>query len=157
MQYKIKKNSVIIYSSARREGNTSAHANSYAEQNDIRVICLDDYKIPPYCYSKNYKNDDFYTVFESLLDYEHWIFASPVYWYNTTVQMKSFIDRITDYMDDENLKPKLRALRTKEFSLLSNASSFEAPDAFVQMFKQTFGYLGMRFVSHSHKNTQSAA
>ena len=59
MQQKLKRSTVIIYSSARKNGNTQAHANSFAEQNDVRIICLDDYKIAPYCYSKNYKNDDF--------------------------------------------------------------------------------------------------
>ncbi|AQQ01369.1 FMN reductase [Pseudoalteromonas aliena] len=156
MQQKLNRSTVIIYSSARKNGNTSAHVNSFAEQNDVRVVCLDDYKISPYCYNKNYTNDDFYQLFESLLNYDHWVFASPVYWYNTTIQIKAFIDRITDYMDDEHLKPRLRLLRSKDFSLLSNASSIEAPEVFVQMFKQTFNYLGMSFVSHQHKNTQSA-
>ena len=152
MQQKLKYSTVIIYSSARKNGNTTAHVNSFVEQNDVRVICLDDYKIAPYCYDKKHKDDDFYTVFESLLNYEHWVFASPVYWYNTTVQMKSFIDRITDYMDDESLKPKLRTLRKKQFSILSNASSVEAPDIFIDLFKRTFNYLGMTFLNHSHKS-----
>ncbi|WP_413402961.1 flavodoxin family protein [Pseudoalteromonas sp. KJ71-7] len=157
MQQKLNRSTVIIYSSARQNGNTKSHVMGFAEQNDVRVICLDDYKIAPYCYNKTYKNDDFYTVFEALLKYQHWVFASPVYWYNTTVQLKAFIDRITDYMDDESLKPKLRALRDKDFSLLSNGSSPEAPEVFIQMFKQTFGYLGMQFLNHHHKNTQKAA
>lgn len=91
MQQKLERSTVIIYSSARKNGNTQAHVNGFAEQNAVRVICLDDYKIAPYCYSKNYKNDDFYAVFEALLTYDHWVFASPVYWYSTTVQMKLFI------------------------------------------------------------------
>ena len=103
-----------------------------------------------YRYDKQYHNDDFYNLFEVLLRYEHWVFASPVYWYNTTPKMKAFIDRITDYMDDEALKPKLRTLRQKQFSLLSNAASPSAPDAFIDMFKHTFNYLGMTFKAHSH-------
>jgi len=120
MQQKLERSTVIIYSSARRNGNAQAHVNGFAEQNNVRVICLDDYKIAPYSYSKNYKSDDFYAVFEALLKYDHWVFASSVYWYSATAQMKLFIDRITDYMDDEVLKPKLRMLRSKHFSVLSN-------------------------------------
>jgi multimeric flavodoxin WrbA len=157
MQQKLERSTVIIYSSARKNGNTQAHVNGFAEQNNVRVICLDDYKIAPYCYNKNYKNDDFYAVFEALLTYDHWVFASPVYWYSTTVQMKLFIDRITDYMDDEALKPKLRGLRSKHFSVLSNASSSEAPACFVEQFKNTFSYLGMQFINHNHKSTQKVA
>ncbi|MGB1264000.1 MAG: FMN reductase, partial [Cognaticolwellia sp.] len=73
-----------------------------------------------------------------------------IYWYNTTPQMKAFMDRITDYMDDETLKPKLRTLRQKQFSILSNAASPSAPDAFLDMFKHTFNYLGMTFKTHAH-------
>lgn len=151
MQPKFNRSTVIIYSSARKNGNTKSHVMSFAEQNRVDVVCLDDYKITPYCYSKNYKDDDFYKVFESLLKYQHWVFASPVYWYNTTVQFKAFMDRMTDYMDDENVRPKLRELRDKDFSLLSNSASLQTPDTLVQIFRQTFSYLGMQFISHHHK------
>ena len=106
--------------------------------------------ISPYRYDKQYQGDDFYTLFEQLLSFDHWVIASPVYWYSTTSQMKAFMDRITDYMDDETLKPKLRTLRQKQFSLLSNAASPSAPAAFLDMFKHTFNYLGMTFKAHSH-------
>jgi multimeric flavodoxin WrbA len=150
MQHKLKPNTVIIYSSARENGNTYAQVKTYARQHDTELVCLDAYNIAPYRYEKNYTNDDFNTVFEKLLAYPHWVFASPVYWYSCTAQMKVFIDRITDYMDDEALAPKLRTLREKQFSLLSNASSERAPAAFTDMFKNTFGYLGMTFKNHSH-------
>ncbi|MGO2128199.1 MAG: flavodoxin family protein [Pseudoalteromonas prydzensis] len=150
MQEKSAHNTVIIYSSGRKNGNTTAQANAYSKQQSGIVFCLDDYVISPYRYDKQYKNDDFYNLFEVLLRYDHWVFASPVYWYNTTPQMKAFMDRITDYMDDEALKPKLRTLRQKQFSLLSNATSPSAPDAFIAMFKHTFNYLGMTFKAHSH-------
>jgi len=136
MQEKSTHNIAIIYSSGRKNGNTTAQVNAYSKQQSGIVFCLDDYVISPYRYDKQYKNDDFYNLFEVLLRYEHWVFASPVYWYNTTPQMKAFMDRITDYMDDEALKPKLRTLRQKQFSLLSNATSPTAPDAFIDMFKQ---------------------
>ncbi|KPM77482.1 MULTISPECIES: flavodoxin family protein [Pseudoalteromonas] len=150
MQQKPITNTVIIYSSARKKGNTSLQVNEYKAQYGGDVVCLDDYVISPYCYDKQYKNDDFYAVFEALLNYQHWVLASPVYWYNTTPQFKAFLDRITDYMDDETLRTKLRTLREKQFSLLSNAGSAHAPNAFIEMFKNTFNYLGMTFKAHQH-------
>ena len=100
MQEKSAHNIAIIYSSGRKNGNTTAQVNAYSKQQSGIIFCLDDYVISPYRYDKQYHNDDFYNLFEVLLRYEHWVFASPVYWYNTTPQMKAFIDRITDYMDD---------------------------------------------------------
>ena len=150
MQDKSNNNTDIIFSSARKTGNTSSQVSEYLQKEGGQGFCLDDFVISPYLYDKNYPEDDFYTLFEQLLSFEHWVIASPIYWYNTTPQMKAFMDRITDYMDDEALKPKLRKLRTKQFSLLSNAASPEAPDAFLDMFKHTFNYLGMTFKAHSH-------
>ena len=150
MQQKTTTNTVIIYSSARKTGNTSLQVNDYKAQYGGDLVCLDDYVISPYCYDKQYKNDDFYAVFEALLNYQHWVLASPVYWYNTTPQFKAFLDRITDYMDDETLRPKLRTLREKQFSLLSNAGAAQAPNAFIEMFKNTFNYVGMTFKAHPH-------
>lgn len=150
MQDKSNHNTAIIFSSARKVGNTSLQVNEYVALKGGQCFCLDDYVISPYSYDKQYLKDDFYTLFEQLLSFDHWVIASPIYWYNTTPQMKAFMDRITDYMDDETLKPKLRTLRQKQFSILSNAASPSAPAAFLDMFKHTFNYLGMTFKAHSH-------
>lgn len=150
MQDKSTNTTAIIFSSARKSGNTSTQVNNYIAKEGGQGFCIDDFVISPYRYDKNYPEDDFYTLFEQLLTFEHWVIASPIYWYNTTPQMKAFMDRITDYMDDEALQPKLRTLRQKQFSLLSNATSASAPGAFIAMFKHTFNYLGMTFIAHSH-------
>lgn len=150
MQEKLINNTAVIYSSARKIGNTSLQVSDYLAQQEGQSFCLDDYAILPYRHDKQYKEDDFYILFEELLSFDHWVLASPVYWYSMTSQFKIFIDRITDYMDDEALKTKLRTLRQKQFSLLSNAASPSAPDAFIDMFKHTFNYLGMTFQSHQH-------
>ena len=144
-------NTIVIYSSARINGNTTQQVGEYVEQAPGPVVYLDEFKILPYRYDQQYESDDFYTLFEKLLGYQHWVIASPVYWYSTTSQMKLFLDRITDYMDQEVLKPKLRQLRSKQFSLMSNSIMATAPDAFVDMFKHTFTYLGMEFVEHHHQ------
>lgn len=141
---------VIIYTSARKQGNTARQVEGLVEQSRSEVVYLEDYSILPYRYDNAYENDDFYELFDGLLKYDHWVLVSPVYWYSTTSHMKLFIDRITDYMDVESLKPKLRSLRTKRFSLFSNSIKETAPDAFIDMFRHTFTYLGMTFVSHEH-------
>lgn len=146
-----KESTVVIYSSARTQGNTAQQAKQYAATHGTETVFLDQYTIQNYRYDKQYSADDFYTLFEQLLEFDHWVLASPVYWYSTTSQMKSFIDRITDYMDDDSLQPQLRMLRAKRFSVLSNSIKEEAPDAFIDMFRQTFSYLGMEFVQHSHQ------
>ena len=141
---------VIIFSSARSQGNTRQAADTLARHLDAQFIDLDAYQINPYRYDIREQSDDFRALITRLLEFDHWVFASPVYWYNTTPQFKAFLDRITDYMDDDALRPKLRTLREKQFSLLSNAGSAHAPNAFIEMFKNTFNYLGMTFKAHQH-------
>ncbi|WP_462159674.1 flavodoxin family protein [Pseudoalteromonas sp. GB56] len=141
---------IIIFSSARRKGNTYTAAKTLASRLGAQTLYLDDYKINAYDYEAVQHNDDFTELMEQLLKFEHWVFASPVYWYNTTIDIKNFFDRITDYMNDEQLQPQLRQLRKKHMSVLSTSNAIEGVDAFVAPFKLTANYLGMSFKTHYH-------
>ncbi|MCG7534227.1 NAD(P)H-dependent oxidoreductase [Pseudoalteromonas sp. OOF1S-7] len=135
--------SIILYSSSNKQGNTAQSAQQLAQLLQAETLYLDDYEIKDYCYNHSNSEDDFRALFRSLLDYDHLVFASPVYWYAITPRMKAFFDRITDFMDDETLKPELRKLRTKEFSILSNSIHETAPTCFTEMIQKTCEYLGM--------------
>lgn len=141
---------VIIFSSARPDGNTRQAAETLAGKLDARVIVLNDYRINPYRYDLSDQADDFRPLVTELLAFKHWVFASPVYWYNTTPQMKAFFDRLTEYMDQPELREQLRQLRRKQASLLSTSYTKHAPHAFVDPFIHTVNYLGMEFVHHYH-------
>ncbi|MBS3797895.1 NAD(P)H-dependent oxidoreductase [Pseudoalteromonas sp. BDTF-M6] len=145
---------IIIFSSARRHGNTYKAARTLARRLDTYILFLDDFRIKNYCYEineyKEIEEDDFRTLIAKLITFEHWVFASPVYWYNTTPQLKNFFDRLTDYMNEEELRPQLRLLRKKHMSLLSTSNVELGLDAFAAPFKLSAEYLGMRFLSHYH-------
>ncbi|MEO2279594.1 flavodoxin family protein [Pseudoalteromonas pernae] len=147
---------IIIFSSARRTGNTSIAAQTLAEKLKAEILFLDDYQINAYDYEVSEHKDDFTEVMGILLQFEHWVFASPVYWYNTTAQIKTFFDRITDYMDDETLQLQLRQLRNKRMSVLSTSNVLQGVDAFVAPFKLTAEYLGMTFKYHFHSLATSS-
>ena len=124
---------IVIYSSANPAGNTFQSATKIAQQYEAQLIYLDRYNIGEYCYQHSNSGDDFINLFRWILSFDHIVFASPVYWYAVTPRMKAFIDRITDFMDIESLQPELRALRDKQFSLLSTSNQRSAkgvyPDA----------------------------
>ncbi|WP_105254445.1 flavodoxin family protein [Pseudoalteromonas sp. T1lg75] len=145
---------IIIFSSARRHGNTYKAARTLARRLDTYILFLDDFRIKNYCYEineyKEIEEDDFRALIAKLLTFEHWVFASPVYWYNTTPQLKNFFDRLTDYMNEEELRPQLRLLRNKHMSLLSTSNVELGLDAFAAPFKLSAEYLGMRFITHYH-------
>ncbi|GEK11752.1 flavodoxin family protein [Pseudoalteromonas sp. McH1-7] len=141
---------IVIYSSSNPNGNTYQSAKALAEEKSAELIYLDRYKIGEYCYKHSHSDDDFINLFRWVLGFDHIIFASPVYWYAVTPRMKAFVDRITDFMDIEALKPELRALREKHFSILSTSCQAQAPAPFTEMLVGTFEYLGMTLQEQRH-------
>ncbi|MFY8274665.1 flavodoxin family protein [Pseudoalteromonas sp. SSDWG2] len=141
---------IILFSSARQQGNTYVAAQALAEQLEANIIHLDNYEIKPYRYDIDDYDDDFISLMVHLLEYQHWVFASPVYWYNTTVTHRNFFDRLTQYLNDERLQVELRRLRQKNMSVLSTSNDGAGLDAFVAPFRLTAQYLGMEFVTHYH-------
>ncbi|MCF2859814.1 flavodoxin family protein [Pseudoalteromonas sp. SMS1] len=148
-------NTIIVYSSANKEGNTGKAVRELAQDLNAQTLFLDDYVIHDYSYEHTHKDDDFRTLFREVLQYEHVVFASPVYWYAVTPRMKAFIDRITEFMDDEMLQPELRILREKHFSILSTSIHRDAPKAFTDMLQKTFEYLGMTLKGTHHQQYQA--
>ncbi|KID56292.1 FMN reductase [Pseudoalteromonas luteoviolacea] len=144
-------NTIIVYSSAKKLGNTGNAVEELATEFDAQTLFLDDYVIHDYSYDHKNKDDDFRSLFRRILQFDHVIFASPVYWYAVTPRMKAFIDRITEFMDDELLKPELRELRSKQFSILSTSIHETAPQPFTEVLQKTFEYLGMTLKGQYHK------
>ncbi|MFC3034689.1 flavodoxin family protein [Pseudoalteromonas fenneropenaei] len=136
--------SVILYSSAREFGNTAKASQQLATELNAELVYLDSFKVAPYSYEHRDKNDDFRGLLRYLMQFEHIVFASPVYWYSVTAPMKAFLDRITEFMDDEALKIELRALRGKHFSILSTSCSNTTPQCFIDVIQFTMQYLGMQ-------------
>ncbi len=141
---------LIIYSSAAKDGNTGRLVKTLRRQLAADTLYLDEYEIHPYSYEHKHKHDDFRPLLERALGYEHLVFASPVYWSAMTSTMKAFFDRITEYMDNEALRERLRRLREKRVSLYSTSAGEKAPRAFVGSFTDTFSHLGLTLAGRAH-------
>ena len=102
-----------------------------------------DYTISPFDYEHKNKDDDFLALAKQLLNYEHLIFATPMYWYSMSGQMKVFFDRLSDLMTIE--KNLGRQLRGKTCSVLATGSDKEPPACFEQPFVLSADYLGMTY------------
>ena len=59
-------------------------------------------------------------------------FASPVYWYSMSAQMKIFFDRLADLVTIE--KERGRALQGKSCSLVATGGSDSAAEGFEKTF-----------------------
>ncbi len=137
-----KMKTAIILGSSRSQGNTSALANVLKQQLDCAYYDLNDFQIAPYCYHNSYQ-DDFAKLMDELLDFQRIIFATPMYWYSASGQMKIFLDRLSDLLSFD--KDKGRQLRGKSAVLIATGGDASPPSCFEQMFAMSFKYLGMQY------------
>jgi len=146
---------IALFASARRNGNTGKFIDWIASTLDIQIIDLSEKDISPYDYNHKNINDDFIPVMNQLLSYEKIIFVTPVYWYGPSAQMKTFIDRTSDFLDVEDLKDIGRRLRNKTAYIACTSISDDADSSFINSFKSTFEYLGMDYGGYVHANCEN--
>jgi multimeric flavodoxin WrbA len=145
-------NTIALFSSSRRKGNTGRLMDRIAVELGIDVVDLATLRISPFDYGHSNRGDDFEPLMERVLTHEQVIFASPIYWYSVSPAMKTFLDRISDFLELPDLVPKGRRLRGKNAFIVSTSVCDEASPTFMGVFRETFDYLGMRFVGAAHIN-----
>jgi multimeric flavodoxin WrbA len=143
---------VALFASSRRHGNTGRLMDSVAEALKIQVIDLATRELSPFDYEHKNRGDDFEPLMEYVLGFEQIIFASPVYWYAVSPPMKVFIDRISDLLDVPDLLATGRRLRGKYVHVLCTSIEEQPTPSFVNAFRETFDYLGMRYGALLHAN-----
>jgi len=134
----------IILGTSRSSGNTAGLVELYRQYQEVEFFDLNDVEILCYDYEHKNDSDDFLPLFKNLMTYQHLIFATPVYWYAMSAQMKTFFDRFSDLL---SIAPELgRELRGKSCSLLATGTDVEPPACFEQPFSLTADYLGMKYL-----------
>lgn len=100
------KNVIVISSSPRKDGNSENLAKAFykgAEEagNKAELICLRDYNLG-YCHGcyacsetgRCFQKDGMNELSEKLINADVIVFATPVYFYTMSGQLKVFIDRL---------------------------------------------------------------
>jgi len=146
------KKTIAIIGSSRRNGNTGKLIDRIALDLNIEVIDLLAKDISAFDYEHNNIDDDFLPLMDHLLKHDNIIFASPVYWFAMSAQMKVFIDRLSDFLSVKALKDKGRGLKEKTGYIVSTSISKEIDDSFLDSFTNTFKYLGMGYGGGIHLN-----
>lgn len=131
----------IIIGTSRAGGNTRLLVDEVAKQTGAKVFDINNYDITPYDYDHANRDDDYLPLMKELMRYDHIAFASPIYWYSPSAQMKLFIDRFSDFLDEE--KDMGRKLRGQHCSIISTCVDDDFTDSFEDAFAHTFEYLGM--------------
>ncbi|MBE4404052.1 flavodoxin family protein [Vibrio parahaemolyticus] len=136
-------NIAVILGTSKSDGNTRKLVDSFVDQSDAKLFDLSNFNVSFYDYSHENKNDDFLPIIHELLSFDHLVFASPVYWYSMSAQLKVFFDRLSDLLTIE--KELGRRLKGKSISVLSTGYNLELPDCFVQPFELTAKYMQLEF------------
>ena len=140
---------VIIQGSSRTKGNTKKIIDLFKEHIEFDVIDLAEQNIGQFDYDFNNKDDDFRNLFEKIVnDYDLILFATPVYWYAMSGLMKTFFDRITDFLKIDKVNG--RKLKGKFAGAISCGSDSTQWDGFFMPFKNSSAYLGMNYIGNIH-------
>lgn len=140
--------SIILLGSARSDGNTRKICDYVSSGHNIPICDLNDYQISYYDYNHENSDDDYLPLMERLMVYDTFIFATPVYWYSMSAQMKTFLDRFTDLL---KIKKDLgRQLRGKSMKVICCSSDYEEYSEFWKPFERSAEYLGMHYEGNVH-------
>jgi len=143
---------IALLSSSRRLGNTGQLIDRIALELNIEVVDLASQRMSSYDYDHRNRNDDFEPLIRRVLAHDQIIFATPIYWYAVSSGMKIFLDRISDLLELPDLLSEGRRFRGKKAYVACTSICDEPSVAFVEAFRDTFGYLGMHFSGVVHVN-----
>lgn len=135
---------LILYGSSSKDGMTKKTVNALAEDTDAEIIDVGSNNITPYDYEGLNKDDYFMFVSKKMLQYDTIVFATPVYWYAMSAQMKIFFDRFSDLITIR--KPDGRALAGKRTYLIANGTDIDLPQGFEIPFQRTSDYFDMEYM-----------
>lgn len=146
----MKNKTVIVLGSSRSFGNTRNIIDYLVSIKDnIDIIDLNNYDVGYFDYEFRNKDDDFFSLMQKIVQYDTLVFATPIYWYTMSAQLKTFFDRISDLLKGDN-KPIGRQLRGKNMAVISCSSGSEVFDGFAMPFEKSAEYLGMHYKGHEH-------
>ncbi len=96
-----------------------------------------------YDYGRENMADDFIKVAERMAAADSIVFATPVYWYSMSAQMKTLFDRFTDLI---TLRKDLgRKFKGKRCFVLAWGNDAELPAGFDVPFSSTAAYFDMAY------------
>jgi len=134
-------NFLVVLASSRVDGNTAKLSRVIADRLQAQTVDLQNLSISYFDYENRNKSDDFIPLIERIVSSDFVVFATPVYWYSMSAQMKTFFDRITDLLTvNRELGRKLRGM---PMSVVATGTDAELPSSFKSQFELISGYLGL--------------
>lgn len=139
-------NILVISGSPRKSGNTEIMAETFSKGamesgNKITIKKLSELKVEPctackYCFTSGgvcSQKDDMVEILEAVDEADMLVFASPIYWFNISGQLKCTFDRMY-------ARGKV-GFHHKYVALLLNSGAPGVYDAAIAQYKATNSYL----------------
>jgi len=149
---------VILFGSPRKDGNTIQLSDAFSQKLkekgcDVRTIYLNDLNIRPCqgcltCLPKGVCriNDDMKDIRKYISESDIIVYATPVYWFAPSSQLKLVIDRSIAFFDTE-YNSRIKGKKAVTIMTCGN----ENDDTFSpskDMFKRTFDLLGISYAGN---------
>lgn len=133
---------ILIFGSSRDSGLHHRVVDAVLDGARPEIIDLHHQNIAYYDYTNNYaEGDDFLKIAGKMAAAQTIIFATPVYWYAMSAQLKTFFDRFTDLVTVH--KTEGRKLAGRKMHLLAWGHEVALPQGFEVPFASTAQYLDM--------------
>jgi multimeric flavodoxin WrbA len=145
---------LVIVGSSRKESDTRKFIDKIFDGSDFTLIDLLDLHIQPYDYSHAYPaNDQYDLLVEAFLSHHRIVFASPVYWYSMSSQMKTVFDRFSDLVTYKKMVG--RQLKGKDTFLVAVGADQIMPEGYEIPFRETSDYLDMQYLGSIYHCTKN--
>ncbi|QKS73333.1 flavodoxin family protein [Paenalkalicoccus suaedae] len=147
---------MALLGSARRGGNTEYLVDRALEGIVCKKVHLLDYEINPIVDQRHTAggfeevDDDYEALFKEFMEQDIILFATPLYWFGMSAQMKLFFDRWSQYMRDDRYQFAERMKQKKAYVIITgeNPPPKTAALPLVQQFQYICEYTGMEFVDY---------
>ena len=149
------KNAVILFGSPRKRGNTAELTRTLIAQLrekcwGVRTLYLNDMNIRPCqgCYvclpgGVCRIEDDMKDVRKYIMESDLIIYATPIYWFGPSGQLKLAMDRSIAFMD-ENFESRIKGKMAVTLTTFGDDNVDSCQPA-IDMFKKTFDLLGISY------------
>lgn len=146
---------LILYGSSRRGGNSEALADHLTRGLDCTRIYLAEKRITPIIDKRHDPagfspvDDDQDALIEQMLSHDVIVFATPLYWYGMSGQMKLFVDRWSQSLRDRRIDFKNGMAGKKAYAVIVGGDGVRVKALpLVQQFQYIFDFMKMEFAGY---------
>nr|WP_250886548.1 flavodoxin family protein [Bacillus sp. SM2101] len=143
-----------ILGSSRKNGNSEYLTDQMLQDVAYKKLFLHDYHIKDIVDKRHTEEgfhlveDDYEDIIQSLLSHDVIVFTTPLYWYGMSGQMKTFIDRWSQYLRDERFNFKEEMSKKKAYVVVTGGNKKIVALPLIQQFHYIFDFVNMEFVDY---------